>query len=102
MSLLFGGDKRDTPAASRLRDASRSPRAPAARGRPLYRYQKEKTSLRMSLLFGGDKRDRTADLLNAIQALSQLSYTPMFCMGNIADNPQKSKSFFAALLEKGK
>ena len=27
---------------------------------------------------GGDKRDRTADLLNAIQALSQLSYTPMF------------------------
>ena len=29
-----------------------------------------------SRLFGGDKRDRTADLLNAIQALSQLSYTP--------------------------
>ena len=29
------------------------------------------------LLLGGDKRDRTADLLNAIQALSQLSYTPM-------------------------
>ena len=28
-------------------------------------------------IFGGDKRDRTADLLNAIQALSQLSYTPM-------------------------
>ena len=28
-------------------------------------------------MFGGDKRDRTADLLNAIQALSQLSYTPM-------------------------
>jgi hypothetical protein len=28
------------------------------------------------LLFGGDKRDRTAGLLNAIQALSQLSYTP--------------------------
>ena len=26
--------------------------------------------------FGVDKRDRTADLLNAIQALSQLSYTP--------------------------
>ena len=30
-------------------------------------------------LDGGDKRDRTADLLNAIQALSQLSYTPIFC-----------------------
>ena len=29
-------------------------------------------------LGGGDKRDRTADLLNAIQALSQLSYTPIF------------------------
>ena len=28
------------------------------------------------LLFGGDKRDRTADLLTASQALSQLSYTP--------------------------
>ena len=31
-----------------------------------------------SVLSGGDKRDRTADLLNAIQALSQLSYTPKF------------------------
>ena len=30
------------------------------------------------LFVGGGKRDRTADLLNAIQALSQLSYTPMF------------------------
>ena len=29
---------------------------------------------------GGDKRDRTADLLNAIQALSQLSYTPRFAV----------------------
>lgn len=27
--------------------------------------------------FGGDKQDRTADLLNAIQALSQLSYIPI-------------------------
>ena len=27
--------------------------------------------------FGGDGRDRTVDLLNAIQALSQLSYTPV-------------------------
>ena len=32
--------------------------------------------------FGGDKRDRTADLLNAIQALSQLSYTPKFICAN--------------------
>ena len=35
---------------------------------------------------GGDKRDRTADLLNAIQALSQLSYTPKFnCCSNKLD-----------------
>jgi hypothetical protein len=27
-------------------------------------------------LSGGDEQDRTAGLLNAIQALSQLSYTP--------------------------
>ena len=26
---------------------------------------------------GGGKRDRTADLLHAMQALSQLSYTPI-------------------------
>ena len=28
------------------------------------------------MCFGGGKRDRTADLLHAMQALSQLSYTP--------------------------
>ena len=39
--------------------------------------------------FGGDKRDRTADLLNAIQALSQLSYTPMCNAHSI----QKSYAF---------
>jgi hypothetical protein len=33
-------------------------------------------TLTFNLLFGGDKRDRTADLLHAMQALSQLSYTP--------------------------
>jgi hypothetical protein len=32
--------------------------------------------LRFQNLSGGDKEDRTPDLLNAIQALSQLSYTP--------------------------
>ena len=36
------------------------------------------TSLFSRVPCGGDKRDRTADLLNAIQALSQLSYTPEF------------------------
>ena len=29
------------------------------------------------LSVGGGKRDRTADLLHAMQALSQLSYTPL-------------------------
>ncbi len=29
------------------------------------------------IYLGGAKRDRTADLLNAIQALSQLSYSPL-------------------------
>ena len=28
--------------------------------------------------FGGDGEDRTLDLLNAIQALSQLSYAPLY------------------------
>ncbi|MCE3238477.1 MAG: hypothetical protein K0R24_1458 [Gammaproteobacteria bacterium] len=32
----------------------------------------------MSFLFGGAKRDRTADLLHAMQALSQLSYSPAY------------------------
>lgn len=31
----------------------------------------------INLTVNGDKRDRTADLLRAKQALSQLSYTPI-------------------------
>lgn len=37
---------------------------------------KEPAVLADSLKFGGGKRDRTADLLHAMQALYQLSYTP--------------------------
>ena len=33
----------------------------------------------MSIKNGGGERDRTDDLLRARQALSQLSYTPIFC-----------------------
>ena len=33
-------------------------------------------NLRLVSRYGGGKRDRTADLLHAMQALSQLSYTP--------------------------
>ncbi len=36
-------------------------------------------------LFGGGKRDRTADLLHAMQALSQLSYTPASKEGRIIE-----------------
>ncbi len=43
--------------------------------------------------FGGDKRDRTADLLNAIQALSQLSYTPVSKM-DINRKKEKCQAFF--------
>ena len=41
-----------------------------------YHNKKGLRNLRNPLKFGGAKRDRTADLLNAIQALSQLSYSP--------------------------
>ena len=37
----------------------------------------------IAFLCGGDKRDRTADLLHAMQALSQLSYTPMITKDDI-------------------
>ncbi len=39
-------------------------------------WKRKRPETEVSGLSGGDKRDRTADLLNAIQALSQLSYTP--------------------------
>ena len=42
--------------------------------------------------FGGDKRDRTADLLNAIQALSQLSYTPILNKTILATNHLSSEA----------
>ena len=38
---------------------------------------------RYCLKLGGGKRDRTADLLHAMQALSQLSYTPNFLMTSL-------------------
>ena len=50
-------------------------------------------SLRNDFCFGGDKRDRTADLMTASHALSQLSYTPI---GGIilSDLFGKCKCFF--------
>ena len=38
----------------------------------------EPPNLPRIFVIGGDKRDRTVDLLLARQALSQLSYTPIF------------------------
>ncbi len=35
------------------------------------------------ILSGGAKRDRTADLLRATQALSQLSYSPDICQCSV-------------------
>ena len=45
--------------------------------KPRFWQRKNPENQWFSGFFGGDKRDRTADLLNAIQALSQLSYTPI-------------------------
>ena len=38
------------------------------------------------MIFGGGEQDRTVDLLNAIQALSQLSYTPKFLQHNVCES----------------
>lgn len=48
---------------------------------------------------GGGKRDRTADLLHAMQALSQLSYTPVCRSEIIASLFSACKSRFADLLQ---
>ena len=42
----------------------------------LKRNTLSKHTQKLSVNLGGGKRDRTADLLHAMQALSQLSYTP--------------------------
>ena len=52
--------------------------------KPRFWQRKNPENQWFSGFFGGDKRDRTADLLNAIQALSQLSYTPIF--GSLSDS----------------
>ena len=51
---------------------------PTPYGKGYLKMQKEPAVLADSLKFGGGKRDRTADLLHAMQALYQLSYTPNF------------------------
>jgi hypothetical protein len=46
----------------------------------LYKYRKMKS--------GGARRDRTADLLHAMQALSQLSYGPTWRRGTLPDRSE--------------
>lgn len=43
---------------------------------------------------GGGKRDRTADLLHAMQALSQLSYTPVLRLGLSNEEARLCTIFF--------
>ena len=50
----------------------------------------------MTFCFGGDKRDRTADLMTASHALSQLSYTPISGV-ILSDIFGKCKCFFKIL-----
>ena len=49
--------------------------------------------------FGGGKRDRTADLLHAMQALSQLSYTPVRRRNRIIDDYLSAVKFLYNLLK---
>ena len=62
-------------AVPEIRDMIAWPRLPSA-----FRLKTATAALRPPLRrdyeFGGAERDRTDDLLNAIQALSQLSYSP--------------------------
>ena len=44
--------------------------------RKIKNHASRQTRMATGLSFGGDEGDRTPDLLNAIQALSQLSYAP--------------------------
>ena len=60
-------------------------RGPASKKTSLAMFDwlpKQKKHRLLRCFFGGGKRDRTADLLNAIQTLSQLSYTPIITYNN--------------------
>ena len=48
--------------------------------------------------FGGGKRDRTADLLHAMQALYQLSYTPNKNWWRIRDSNPGHKDYDSSAL----
>jgi hypothetical protein len=52
-------------------------------------------------MFGGAERDRTDDLLSAIQALSQLSYSPTFCCRLPLTTPRTSEFRGARIIGAG-
>ena len=68
--------------------------------RPLDDGDPDKTAL-CSLVLGGGKRDRTADLLHAMQALSQLSYTPSRRQPNYGFGLATRKAGFPATRKTG-
>jgi hypothetical protein len=45
-------------------------------------FQTHKINNLLSKVSGGGKQNRTADLLHAMQALYQLSYTPIMTLGH--------------------
>lgn len=63
-------------------------------------YMKKGPNLRWSLIqcSGGDEGDRTPDLLTASQALSQLSYAPVWYLKIITQVVTNFKPFFVFLL----
>jgi hypothetical protein len=56
--------------------------------RPLDDGDKSTKTINYSVKSGGARRDRTADLLHAMQALSQLSYGPTWRRGTLPDRHQ--------------
>ena len=84
--IPFGGDKRDRIPKGTRRCAP-SPPFIETRGQRLHERsltKRKQPPFQATVSFGGDKRDRTADLLNAIQALSQaiISMPPFMSNGN--------------------
>ncbi len=51
----------------------------------------------MGTIFGGARRDRTADLLHAMQVLSQLSYSPAKIGNNDSRESKESRQGQPAL-----
>ena len=85
-------ERADVAALPGLRPGKPAPQR-AAFGRAKCLGTKKKAPSGALFSFGGDDRDRTDYLLNAIQALSQVSYTPE-CLIIIASPPPACKRFF--------